>query len=67
MSGPRASIPVTVAIHHAGACAASTLAASIMTVAAWLNAVSQACLVVSFQWGAANRCKVAISARLNTS
>ncbi len=35
--------------------------------AAWLNAVSQAYFAVSFQRGAADRCRVAISARLNTS
>ncbi len=67
MSGPRSSIPVTVAIHHAGDSAASLSAASIITAAAWLNAVSQACFAVSFQRGAANRCSVAINARLNTS
>ena len=67
MSGPRRSILVTVAIHHAGESVASSLAASIMMPAAWLNAVSQACLAVSFHLGTANRCSVAISARLNTS
>ena len=67
MSGPRSSMPVTAAIHHAGDSAASSLAASIMMVAARLYAISQACFAVSFQCGAANRCSVASRARLNTS
>jgi hypothetical protein len=60
-------MPVTVAIHHAGDSAASSLAASIMMVAARLYAISQACFAVSFQRGVANRCSVASRARLNTS
>ena len=65
--GPAPLYPGHGADPPRGDSAASSLAASIMMPAAWLNAISQACLAVSFQLGAANRCSVAISARLTTS